>query len=476
MATDTDKSFASFLARFVHGNDRDCATCHSPFAFHHKQHKCRECARVVCSNCHALAKAKRKCGWLAHAEECPRCLYAHPPRSPVELPKAKRGLSHATARALQSVPGTPSGSPATGPCQLCRGAGPVDVDGARQRATQLESQIAALELRVAELQQVRAVAPVSDLEKENRRLKRQLEQAGMQVADDMSYAEAKARMTAISRRMAEIGSSDVTHPDKATQAALQGEYFTLEQEMEKCYVAMLASEEYELEVRAREVAWHTQHNVAHAAALAQVRRAIPVQVASLPKAALLRELAGRPDGPAFARRLKSVKALHLVRANPATLLVVHPCELVKLPFTKLCVLERQALYAALADVAAEWRKNDKNKHFADKLKWFKGLRDGLMRDVALLERHGPPDHPCDVPARCPALVESKAAEPYLTPGNFPSGAVFASPGDAAPMPEARHVAPPVSEDKAPPGPLRRPAPTSGVPMSLLAALQARKKD
>ena len=57
--------------------------------------------------------------------------------------------------------------------------------------------------------------------------------------------EAKAEVEKISKRMAEIGSSDVTHPDKLVQSRLQKEYFTLEQRMEKYLNALTLSDEHQ---------------------------------------------------------------------------------------------------------------------------------------------------------------------------------------------------------------------------------------
>ncbi|KDO20100.1 hypothetical protein SPRG_14639 [Saprolegnia parasitica CBS 223.65] len=483
--TDETKLIAGLLDRIV-GKARECDVCGYSFGFAQKRHKCDECDLAACAKCYALTKAKLKCGYRARDDECTLCLHPLPPSRHAivwEIPPAQRGLSLSAAQEL--CPDAPIKRAPVSPvaCKRCASGGEAPaLDATNARVATLEGQLATAKRQLETLQRETPARPVSDLEKENRRLKRQLEQAGMQVADNMSYADAKASMTSISRRMAEIGSSDVQHQDKAVQAALQGEYFTLEQEMEKCYVAMMASEEYEAEIREAEIAWHTKYLATHEAALRSVRQGIPVHVANLSKDALVAHLqaqTSRPDAPVVARRLKTLKVLHLLRVEPQKILVVHPCELVKLPFNKLCLLERQALYAALFDIAAEWQKQDKNKNFGDKFKWFKSLRDGLMRDVAAIEAHIGPDHTCELKARCPGHLEQKAADVYATSWGFPSGAIFPSAADVVPVeaPAVVVAKPALPTARKAPAKPQRPTPMGGgVPMSLLAALQARKKD
>lgn len=65
-------------------------------------------------------------------------------------------------------------------------------------------------------------------EKKQKKLEKQLLQAGLKIAEDIPYEEAKSRVTEIAKRMNEIGSSDMTHPDPATQNRLREEYFKLE--------------------------------------------------------------------------------------------------------------------------------------------------------------------------------------------------------------------------------------------------------
>jgi hypothetical protein len=76
------------------------------------------------------------------------------------------------------------------------------------------------------------IVDLEEADKKQKKLQKQLQQVGINIAEDIPYAEAKIWVGRIIKRMGEIGSSNVIHPDKAEQARLQREYFKLEQEME----------------------------------------------------------------------------------------------------------------------------------------------------------------------------------------------------------------------------------------------------
>merc|ERR1712157_139122 len=75
-------------------------------------------------------------------------------------------------------------------------------------------------------------------ERRQKKLERQLAQAGVSAAEDIPYEEAKERIEYITRRMNEIGSSEIVLPDKQEQKKLREEYFKLEQDMEKYSTAL----------------------------------------------------------------------------------------------------------------------------------------------------------------------------------------------------------------------------------------------
>ena len=65
------------------------------------------------------------------------------------------------------------------------------------------------------LRELNAVQALKD------KLERQLNAAGIKIAEDIPYEEAKARIGQIAKRMGEIGSSEVVHPDKEIQKSLR---------------------------------------------------------------------------------------------------------------------------------------------------------------------------------------------------------------------------------------------------------------
>ena len=72
---------------------------------------------------------------------------------------------------------------------------------------------------------------LEEAENRQKKLERQLAAAGVVIAEDIPFEEAKRRVAEISKRMQEIGGSDVTDPDKEKEIKLRQEYFKLEQDM-----------------------------------------------------------------------------------------------------------------------------------------------------------------------------------------------------------------------------------------------------
>jgi multidrug resistance efflux pump len=62
------------------------------------------------------------------------------------------------------------------------------------------------------------IAELKEANNKQKKLQKQLQQAGINIAEDVLYAEAKMQVGWIVKRMGEIGSSNVIHPDKAEQA------------------------------------------------------------------------------------------------------------------------------------------------------------------------------------------------------------------------------------------------------------------
>ncbi|OQR87052.1 hypothetical protein ACHHYP_09597 [Achlya hypogyna] len=251
------------------------------------------------------------------------------------------------------------------------------------------------------------------------KMERQLKQAGINVAEDIPYEEAKEKVEEISRRLQEIGSAEVVLADKAEQAALRKEYFRLEQDMERYNTALMMSDEYLEAEREKERRWQAAHAAENAASLRLVRSCVPVDVAVLSEASLAATL-----GPALAKKLKRTNVLALVRVAPAALARMHPSVVEAYRLTGLSVLERRALHAALEAPAADWAKLAQNDDLAArKLAWFQKLRDALVAALAALDAHAGDGHDCG--RLCPRRAEAATHALYVPPTPpCPDGAVF----------------------------------------------------
>ncbi|GLE04413.1 hypothetical protein PINS_up013355 [Pythium insidiosum] len=265
-------------------------------------------------------------------------------------------------------------------------------------------------------------------------LERQLQQAGISVAEAIPYAVAKRRISEISKRMAEI--SDAEANGEGDNAALRREYFLLEQDMERYHTALMMSDEHIAEQAERERAWEAQHEEANDQALRLVRSAMPVDVAQLSEKAL-REMttpSGREGIPAdLARRFKRTNVLQLLRVAPSTILKMHPSVIEALRTTGLTLLERRALHHALRVVAAEWRKQDREEMSQRKSAWFRKLKDGLDSAIRASEQHAAQYHDpsaaimCQLRGKaCPVRSEAAMHALYDVALGFPEGEVFAS--------------------------------------------------
>ena len=78
---------------------------------------------------------------------------------------------------------------------------------------------------------------LEEAENRQKKLEKQLAQAGVVIAEDIPYDVAKEKVSSIAARMEEIGGSDVTDPK------LKEEYFKLEQDMEKYTTALQLTDE-----------------------------------------------------------------------------------------------------------------------------------------------------------------------------------------------------------------------------------------
>jgi hypothetical protein len=255
---------------------------------------------------------------------------------------------------------------------------------------------------------------LQEAEKRQAKLEKQLQQAGVAIADDIPYDEAMEKVNEIAKRMNEIGGSDVTHPDKEEQTRLREEYFKLEQEMERYNSALMITEEYQAEQDRIERQWEEDNLQANIEALRQLRRHMPVNIRNLSEAALTGNPS--PNGKflpaAIAKRFKRTNVLMLVRISPDDIERMHPSTLENMRVTGLTLTERRALYAHVQPIGPKWRKNKAEKMTERKWTWYQMMKNNFKESLAPYLRHiaqyGPPEnHPYatrdDPDAGCPLL-------------------------------------------------------------------------
>ncbi|RLN71241.1 hypothetical protein BBJ28_00007022 [Nothophytophthora sp. Chile5] len=227
------------------------------------------------------------------------------------------------------------------------------------------------------------------LKKKLKILERQLQHAGISVAEVIPYAVAKQKVAEISKRLQEIGSSEVVLENKQAQAAARKEYYVLEQEMEKYHTALVMTDEYIEEQRRQEFEWEEANRVANIDAARLLRSAIPVDISWLSEKDLTR--LETPTGAVFpaelARRLKRTNVLQLLRVNPKTIVKMHPSVIEGYRTTGLTLLERRALHHVMQEPFQEWKKQQKEEMAQKKYAWYSKLKDALVAAVANFEKH-----------------------------------------------------------------------------------------
>ncbi|TMW65836.1 hypothetical protein Poli38472_003601 [Pythium oligandrum] len=271
------------------------------------------------------------------------------------------------------------------------------------------------------------------LKQKLRMLERQLQQAGINVAEVIPYAVATKRIAEIARRMAEITDAETTqHLDGAALVALRREYYVLEQDMERFHTALLMSDEYQEQQKQQEQEWEDQHQEANTEALRTVRTAMPVNIAQLSEQALrtLETPSGQRGIPSeLARRFKRTNVLQLLRVAPEAIVRMHPSVIENYRTTGLSLLERRALHCALRQAAVEWKKQEREEQSQKKALWFKKLKDGLTQAIRTYEQHYEQAHATGATCKllgkaCPVRQEAAIAALYATELGFPSDAVY----------------------------------------------------
>jgi hypothetical protein len=263
---------------------------------------------------------------------------------------------------------------------------------------------------LAQLQQ----GDMGALLKKMQKLEKQLAQAGIAIAEDIDYDEANKKVVEIASRMAEIGGSDVTHPDKEVQNRLREEYFKLEQEMERYSTALKLTEEYQAEQERMERLWEETNDGPNEVALRKIRRHMPVKIRNMSEAELTNTPS--PNGKflpqAMAKKFKRTNILQLLRVNPDDIERMHPASLEGMRVTGLTLTERRAIYAHLKPLGPKWEKNKAEAMTKRKHEWFKMLKLNFKENVAPYQRHveqyGPPENHVGCPLigkQCPIKAD-----------------------------------------------------------------------
>jgi hypothetical protein len=214
--------------------------------------------------------------------------------------------------------------------------------------------------------------------------------------------------------MGEIGSSDVTHPDKKEQNKLREEYFKLEQGMEKYSNALMLTDEYIAEQKRKEKEWEETNAPGNLEALRKVRRHMPVEVRNMSEFQLANDPS--PNGkylPAsIAKKFKRTNVLQIIRRDPDDLVRMHPSTLENMRVTGLTLTERRAVYEHVRKCGPIWESGKAEKMTERKWTWYNMMRSNFKENLASYKRHiaqyGPPgNHPYATRANpnkgCPLL-------------------------------------------------------------------------
>jgi len=254
---------------------------------------------------------------------------------------------------------------------------------------------------------------LKEAEKRQKKLEKQLAQAGIGVAEDIEYTEAKVKVEEIAKRMGEIGGSDATVENKEDQTKLREEYFKLEQEMERYNTALMLTDEFQQEQDAVELKWENDNAPLNLEALKKIRRHMPVKIRFMSEADLTTKPS--PNGKVLpkeiAKKFKRTNVLQCLRVDPSDMERMHPSTLENMRVTGLTLTERRALYAHLKPLGPKWEKNKSEKMTERKLAWYNMMKNNFKENLAPYQRHvdefGPPGrHSCTlIGKQCPVRAD-----------------------------------------------------------------------
>jgi len=227
-----------------------------------------------------------------------------------------------------------------------------------------------------------------------KRLEKQLAQAGVVITEDIPYDVAKERVASIAQRMSEIGCAE------SKDVKLREEYFLLEREMDKYVTALQLTDEWIEEQEEIERKWEESIRQANEIAITKIRRHMPVDVRNQTEHSLteLPTPNGRYLPRQIAKKFKRANVLQLLRSDPEDIALMHPATLENLRCCGLTLTERRALYHHLKDVAVRWKAIQGDKMTERKWTWFEFLKSRFKEKLEDWQRHvdqyGPPgNHP-----------------------------------------------------------------------------------
>ncbi len=239
------------------------------------------------------------------------------------------------------------------------------------------------------LEEIQAMTPAdiealleshAQLERQNRILMRQLEKAGITVAEDIPYDFAKKKMTELSQAMMSLLESgeDLETGENAKKM------FEYEQQLDRFSQALLNSDEYGEEQKAKEDAWLEDGKKINQEILKQIRRCMPVNVKHLGADAL--EKLVTPNGKTLSKglinRFKKCTILTLLRTEPVKIIKSHPSDLENLQTFGYKLYERRAVFEVLRPIAEEHWMGKKDPNSERRMQFYQTQMEGLKNAEA----------------------------------------------------------------------------------------------
>jgi hypothetical protein len=231
-------------------------------------------------------------------------------------------------------------------------------------------------------------------ERRQKLLEKQLQQAGVVLAEDIPYQLAKDKVTSISKRMNEIGSSNITHDDPVIEKQLRQEYFKLEKDMSKYITALSLTDEYANERIQQEQEWEQTNMEKNQFALEAIRSYMPVNIRRMTND----ELGAQGEASLskdMIKKFRRTNVLQLLRVDPITISKWHPSTIEAYRVTGLTITERRALHHHLLKVGDIWNTKNQTSISSSggdpmnnrKLTWYQTMRINFKEALERYERH-----------------------------------------------------------------------------------------